>query len=271
MTAAPNVCLVALEHRHDEFLDDLLAGARAFCPDADVVLYDSGGDDEPSPVAAKYDVPTLPVSRPLHYAKVTPFFFDVFEWAAGRDYDYLVNLESDLAFVKPGFEAFLGRVMPGVDHLAPRFARRTPKTSKWRPYRSLKPELPELFGILGLDHTNECFSPAQVFSKRYVETLVGSPVYQRLRRFVDDNQQPDRSFTLQEVLLPTLPDALGLTVRDYPAAAVAMNRYRPYHARAAIQRALETPDVHFVHPVRRDAGHPARQLVRELLHPGGTR
>lgn len=270
MTAAPKVCLIALEHRHDEFLDDLLAGVREFCPDADLVLYDSSDYDAPSP-AAGYDVPTLPVSKPLQYAKVTPFFFDVFEWAAGRDYDYLVNLESDLAFVKPGFIEFLGRTMPGVDHLAPRFTRRTPKTSRWRPYHGLRPELPELFDILGIDYTNGCFSPAQVFSKRYINTLVGSPLYPRLRRFVEDNQHPDRSFTLQEVLLPTLPDVLGLTVRDYPADAVAMNRYRPYHARAAIRRAIEKPEVFFVHPVRRDSGHPSRQLVRGLLRPRGTR
>jgi hypothetical protein len=270
MTAKARICLVALDHRHDDYLDDLFSGARAFCPDADLVLYDSSGSGRASPVAKRHDVPVLPISRHLEYAKVTTFFFDVFEWAADRSYDYLVNLETDMAFVRSGFEDFLGRVMAGVDHLAPRFGRRTPKTSRWRPYRTLKPELPELFEILGIDYTNECFSPAQVFSRRYVDTLLASPFYPRLRQFVADNRQTGRSFTLQEVLLPTLPDVLGLTVRDYPADAVAMNRYRPYHARAAIERARKRPGVHLVHPVRRDAAHPARQLVRELVDSGGT-
>jgi hypothetical protein len=270
MTTTPNVCLVVLDHRLDEYLDDLLSGARTFCPDADLVLYDSSGHTKPSPSAAKQDVLRLPVSQRLEYAKVTAFFFDVFEWAAGRDYDYLVNIETDLAFVQAGFTSFLGSAMAGADYLAPRFARRTKRTSRWRPYRSLKPELPELLDILGVDYTNECFSPAQVFSMRYVEALLGSSIYPRLRRFVDANREPGRSHTLQEVLLPTLPDVLGLTAAPYPTAAAAMNRYRPYHARTAIELARQRPDVYLVHPIRRDSDHPARRRVRELIETGGA-
>jgi hypothetical protein len=206
----------------------------------------------------------------LEYAKVTPFFFDVFEWAVHQNYEYIVNVESDMAFIGPGFGQFLAEFMPGVDHLAPGFSRRTPPTSRWRPYRSLRPELAELLAILGTDFTNRCFSPGQVFSARYFTALLESPIYPALRAFVERNQLPGRSFTLQEVLLPTLPDVLGLTVQDYPAHMSRFNRYRPYHARASVEEASQRANIHFVHPVRRDENHPARQFVRALLTEQGA-
>lgn len=262
----PRLCFVALSHEDDEYLADLVGGLRRFCPEADVVWYDSGRavNGERRNDSGRAGVPRLPVSRPLDYAKVTPFFLDMFEWAAEQPYELVVNLESDMAFIRPGFGSFLAQVMQNLDYLAPAFGRATPQTSKWRPYRSLRSELPELFGILGVQSTNQCFSPGQVFSRRYIETLLASPIYPEVRKFVERNQLPDRSFSLQEVLLPTVADALDLAVDAYPAEATRFNRYRPYHASKSVKTATTRPNVYFVHPVRRDHHHPARQLVRAL-------
>ncbi|MFE9098031.1 hypothetical protein [Streptomyces sp. NPDC007264] len=267
------LCFVVLDHAPDEYFEDLVRGIRRFCPGADVHWYDSGPAGLPAP-RPTVDVPRLECSRPLAYAKVTPFFFDMLEWAADRGYDYVVNAESDMAFLNDGFEDFLSSAMADSDYLAPRFARKTPRTSRWRPYRSLRPELPELFDILGTDCTNEAFSPGQVFTPRYVHALLDSPWYPRLREFVARNQEPGRSFTLQEVLLPTLVDVLGLRAADYPAHMTACNRYRPYHAASSVAHAHRRGDVPFVHPVRRDAAHPARRFVRALYdapHRGSDR
>ncbi|MEV5600306.1 hypothetical protein AB0L33_02560 [Streptomyces sp. NPDC052299] len=260
---AGRLCFVVLDHAPDEYVDDLVRGIRRFCPAADIYWYDSG----PAGAVgrrAPVDVERMECSRPLLYAKVTPFFFDMLEWAADRDYDYVVNVESDMAFINEGFEDFLASAMADNDYLAPRFARKTPNTSRWRPYRSLRPELPDLLDVLGMDYTNEAFSPGQVFTPRYIHTLLDSPWYPRLREFVARNQEPGRSFTLQEVLLPTLVDALGLRGSDYPAHMTAFNRYRPYHAASSVAKAHQRGDVPFVHPVRRDAEHAARRFVRAL-------
>ncbi|MCX4763828.1 hypothetical protein OG562_23235 [Streptomyces sp. NBC_01275] len=263
---AARLCFVVLDHAPDDYFDDLVRGIRRFCPGADLHWYDSSPADRPA-APPTTGVPRLECSRPLTYAKVTPYFFDMLEWAADRDYDHVVNVESDMAFVNAGFEEFLATAMAELDYMAPRFARKTPKTSRWRPYRSLRPELPELFDILGIDHTNEAFSPGQVFSRRYVQTLLAAPWYPRLRAFVERNQEPGRSFTLQEVLLPTLADVLDLRAADYPAHMTACNRYRPYHAASSVARARRRGDVPFVHPVRRDGEHEARRFVRALYDP----
>lgn len=257
------MCVVILDHRNDIYLQDLIDGIRTFCPGADIAWYNSG-DKAVAPHSAGAAVPLLPCSRPLRYAKVTPFFLDMFEWAAGQPHEYFVNAESDMAFVQPGYERFVAESMRAADYLAPGYELATPRTSRWRPYRSLRRELPELLTLLSMDHTNRCFSPGQVFSARYVERVLTSPNYDDLRAFVERNQGPDRSFSLQEVLLPTLAEALGLRVRGYPAHLASLNRYRPYHAATSVSRARRTPNAYFVHPIRRDEAHGARQLVRRL-------
>lgn len=260
------ICVVIVDHRHDVFLTDLVEGLTAFAPEVNIAIYNSGDPItlRSHPAYASLDV--LPAGRTLAYAKVTPFFFDMFEWAADQSYDYIVNAETDMAWIKPGFEEFVASAMNGYDYMAPAFRRDTLRTSRWRPYRSLKPELPELLALLGRQTTHQAFSPAQVFSTKYIHSVLDSAIYDDLRRFVERNQAPDRSFSLQEILLPTLADVLGLAARDYPAHLASVNRYRPYHAAASVERAATgIPDAYFVHPVRRDDGDPARIAARRLI------
>jgi hypothetical protein len=252
-------CFIVIDHTGDQYFDDVVEGIRTFCPDAGLVWYDSGAARSSSGAP-----PRLAASRPLAYAKITPFFFDLFEWAVDQPYDYVVNIESDLALIADGFEQFVATAMRDLDYMAPLFRRGTAATSRWRPFHSLRPELPELRGILGTSTTNQAFSPAQIFSTRYVNELLSSRFYPELRAFVERNQAPGRSFTLQEVLLPTLADVLGLAAAGYPEQVAAYNRYRPYHSVQSVRAAQRRGDVHLVHPVRRDSHHPARQFVRSL-------
>jgi hypothetical protein len=255
------LCLVVLDHRNDGFLGDLVASARAFCPEADVAWYDSGTESgDPPPELFR-----LGASRPLGYARVMPFFLDMLEWAAGGEYDYVVNLETDMAIVRPGFEAFVEASLRDADHLAPRLRRDTAPTSRWRPYRSLRAELPELAEMLCVDSIDGCFSPGQAFSRRYAQALVSSDMYGRLRDFVLSNESRGASYSLQEILMPTLAKALGLRTVEYPPEADRYNRYRPYHAAPSIGRALQTRGVHLVHPIRRDWDDPARRTVHRRL------
>jgi hypothetical protein len=259
------ICVVIADHRHDVFLTDLVDGLRAFAPEVGIAVYNTGDPLTLRSHPAYVNLEVLPAARTLDYAKVTPFFFDMFEWAVGQPYDYIVNAETDMAWIKPGFEGFVTSAMSGCDYMAPAFRRDTPRTSRWRPYRSLKPELPELLALLGRQTTHQAFSPAQVFSAKYIRSVLDSAIYGDLREFVERNQAPDRSFSLQEVLLPTLADVLGLAARDYPPHLASVNRYRPHHAAASVERAAGIPDAYFVHPVRRDDSDPARIAVRRLI------
>ena len=248
-----------LAHDDEDSLRDLVVNVRHFCPEAQLVLYNSGLDPE---LGACLGLEAFPAPRRLIYTKVTPFFLDLFEWAVseGRSFDYLVNLETDMLFIRKGFACFLAEVMKESDYMAPWFRRHTAKMSKWRPIRSLRPELRDWYRLFGFEHTHRGFSPGQVFSRAYVETLVSHPAYPEIRRLVGQN----RSYSLQEVLVPTLVDFLGMRGRSYPTELDPVNRYRPYQAVSGVRRALALSDAYFIHPVRRAPADPSRTYIRAL-------
>jgi hypothetical protein len=248
-----------LAHEDENSLRDLVKNVRHFCPEAHLVLYNSGSD---SGLGAHLGLETFPSARRLIYAKVTPFFLDLFEWSVseGRSFDYLINLETDMLFIRKGFAGFLAEVMEESDYMAPWFRRHTAKRSRWRPIRSLRPELRDWYRLVGFEHTHRGFSPGQVFSRPYIEKLVSHPAYPEIRRLVGQN----RSYSLQEVLFPTLVDFLGMRGRSYPAELDPVNRYRPYQAVSGVRRALALPDAYFIHPVRRTPEDPSRAYIRAL-------
>jgi hypothetical protein len=255
-----------LAHEDEDSLRDLVENVRCFCPEADLVLYNSGADAK---LGAHLGLEAFPAPRRLTYAKVTPFFLDLFEWAVskGCTFDYLVNLETDMLFIRKGFARFLAEAMEESDYMTPWLRRQTAKTSKWRPIRSLRPELRDWYRLFGFEHTHRGFSPGQVFSRAYIEKLVSHPAYPEIRRLVEQN----RSYSLQEVLFPTLIDFLGMRGRSYPAELAPVNRYRPYQAVSGVRRALALPDAFFVHPVRRVKENPSRAYIRALtLQSPGT-
>ncbi|MET9080795.1 pentapeptide repeat-containing protein [Streptomyces sp. NPDC004237] len=244
----------------DEALEDLVLSLRMFCPGADVAWYNSG-----PPKDTPFGMHTVTPCRPLKYRKVAPAFFDMFEWALDAGYDRVVNVETDLAFIRPGFLTFLDDYMQGADYLGPGLRREIPAISLWPAYRTLAGEREELSSILGMSHMNRGFSPAQVFGRGYISAVLSSDRYPSLRAFVERNQQPQRSITLQELLLPSLADSVGVTSRPYPAHLGQFNRYRPYQAPIDVEQALSTSDAFFVHPIRRHREDPVRSYVRGLV------
>ncbi|GGY15978.1 hypothetical protein GCM10010384_22410 [Streptomyces djakartensis] len=253
-------CFVIISHTVDDAFEDLVLGLRAFCPGADVAWYNSG-----PPMETPFDLRLVTPARPLKYMKITPAFFDIFEWALNEGYDRIVNVETDLAFIRPGFLDFLDSYMQEADYLAPGLRRNIPSVSLWPAYRTLAGEREKLASILGTSHVHRGFSPAQVFSRGYISAVLSSDSYARLRAFVEQNQQPERSLTLQELILPSLADSVGVPSRSYPAHLGRFNRFRPYQAPIDLKHALNAPDAFFIHPVRRDSEDPVRSFVRGLV------
>lgn len=251
--------MVILAHGDKASLADLVKNARHFCPNSRLMLYNSGTDQS---IGKGLDLEILQISRQQLYAKITPFFFDVFEWLVenGVTYDYVINLETDMLFIRHGYEEWVISEMFAYDYMAPNLVKFVSPKSKWRPYKSLRPELSNWYNFFGFKYVHGAFSPAQVFSQRYIESMVKHKQYQELKRLIADNN----SYTLQEILFPTLPDALDLSAKSYPAELKQIIRYRPYQAISGVKRALNTPGAYFVHPIRRDPEDSARLLIHSL-------
>lgn len=253
------IVFVILAHDDKPSLQQFVDNIRFYCPHADLVLYNSGDDLS---LGTDLSVTLFPNPRRLYYAKVVRFFFDVFDWLykSNIQYDYFINLETDMLFIRKGFEKFIEEQMQGIDYLGPDYQQFTSNKSRWRPIRSLRPELPQWYNLLGFKYTHRAFSPAQVFSKNYIDTLLSHPSYTEILRLIEEVNQ---SYTLQEVLLPTLPDFLNLKARSYPHSLKSINRYRPYQGVPGIKRAFSISDAYFVHPVRREMDNDARVLIQK--------
>ena len=253
------IIMVILAHDDPDSLFDLIENTRHFCPSSRLMLYNSGIDHS---LGKGLDLDILPISRQQLYAKITSFFFDVFEWLVKNDvtYDYVINLETDMLFIRHGYEEWVASEMSGYDYMAPNLVKFVSPRSKWRPYKSLRPELSNWYDFFGFKYVHGAFSPAQIFSQRYVESMVKHKQYPELRRLIAEN----KSYTLQEILFPTLPDTFALAMKSYPSELKPIIRYRPYQAVSGIRRAINTPQAYFVHPVRRELNNAARILIHSL-------
>lgn len=251
--------LVILAHDKPEILEGMIRNIRHFCPNFDVLLY-NGGDDPA--LGENLDVVRIQPSRRLYYARIIHFFFDTFEWLAlnNLNYDYVTNIDSDVLFIRSGFDSFLDSFMGNADYLAQKFNRYTPYKSTWRPFHSLKPELTDWYQLFEFEYTNQAFNPGQTFSAKYIDKLLNFHKYGELKKLIKKNQ----SYTLHEVLFPTLVDVLSLSAKAYPHNLDPINRWRPYQAVSGITRALLTPDAYFVHPVPMYIDNKARRLVYSL-------
>ncbi len=254
-----NIAMVVLAHDNRESLSEFVVNVRRFCPNVSLFLYNSGADNA---LGNGLDIEMIPSPRHLEYAKITLFFLDVFEWLLNQShrFEVFINAETDMLFVRRGYERFVSAEMRRCDYMAPLFSRRTSPKSRWRPYRSLRPELPDWFKIWGFEYTNRAFSPAQVFSRTYISRLLNHDKYSRIRQLARENQ----SFTLQEVLFPTLVDFLKLTGKCYPDGMEPIIRYRPFQAVTGVRRAVAMPNAYLVHPVRRNPDDPARRFIASL-------
>ena len=258
--AGLSTCFVVVSDVVDDAFEDLVLSIAAFCPGADIAWYNSGQRRD-----VPCDLERVVPDRPLKQRRITPAFFDVFEWAGDRDYDCVVNVETDLAFIKPGFLDFVDARLRDVDYLATGLRYRVPRISMWPPYRSLGEGRAELAEILGIDHFNRAFGSVQVFGRGYVRALLSSDRYPAVRAFVERNHRPERSSSLHELLLPTLADSLGVRSGSFPDQTSVFNRFRPHQSELDLSAARSAADVYFVNPIRRGAADPVRRSVRELV------
>jgi len=252
--------MVILAHEDPDALADVVRNIRHFCPHADLLFYNSGPD--PS-LGEGLDLPVIPNSNQQTYENLTPYYLDVFEWLINSSisFDYFVHLESDMLFIDHGFENWLVSAMEGYDFMASHLSK-FHKMKQHYPYKTIRPELPNWYKLFGFEYVHWGFNPGYVFSRKYVESIVNFKDLPTLREMVENS----KAFALQEILLPTFTDVLGLEGRPYPRRGNRRsNRFRPYIKVWAIRAALKNPQIFFVHPVSRKVNNKARVYIRNLI------
>ncbi|XEC93656.1 hypothetical protein AB6A23_20190 [Paenibacillus tarimensis] len=259
------ICFAILAHEDEEVLIAQIENVRRYNPDSKIVVYNGGENPD---FARSLDVPICPYSRPIAYGNLTPFFLDVMRWLeeTNADYEFLVNLDHDMLFIKPGFEQFLQAMMQGYDVMGPHFQiHNTPYDyPDYGPGITMWTEWHRWRTFFGADYLARYFNPGQVFRRQIVKRLISALDIGE----VEEIWSSAYVFALEEMLFVTAAMQSGAKCRDYPwdfDESLQFVRHLGNVTNDEISKAQALKHYYWIHPVKGDS---LRETDRWLLGSG---
>lgn len=252
------ICFALLVHNRREIVIDLLDNLRYYCPNSSIVLFNGGDDPE---LCEGLGYPVCPTSRKLVYGVTAVYMLEVMKWLedTGEEYDYLINLDSDVFFLKKGYESFIIDEMKDKDYMG--VGNKVPDDDFYC-LLQLRHEKRMWEPLLGKEPYIESFNVGQVYSRTLVQRILSSEQYRLLHK----NLLKTQSFGVDELVYATLVDRLGIQVHSYPKEMTAIIRYRPHFPLDEVIHYLnKKPHAHLLHPLYRRMKDEARVAIRELM------
>lgn len=253
------ICFFIPVHEKRESIIDLIENIRYFCPHVSVVLYRSGTDLK---LCDGLGYPVCPTSHPLKWGSTLIWcFLEVMEWLEdiGYEYDYLMNIDSDVLFINKGMEKFIISEMKGYEYMVSEL--RIPD-HRWYPGTRMKPVFHLWQPFFNMNYFLAGFGP-QLFSRTFIRRILNLNQWDEMKKMV--RQTEKEVFALEEILFPTLAESLRVKSKPYSVQAGQWIRYRPYFTKKEVIHAVTHKDCYLIHPVQRDMDDPARTFVRSLL------
>lgn len=244
------ICFALLAHQDEEALLDQIQNIRKYTrPDAKIVLYNGGSNGSfGKEICAHHQVQYCPYSRPLMPGKTGRFFYDVMRWLeeTQEEYEYLVYTESDVMFIKHGFERLLNELMDGYDCLVYPSYKEIPLPMHRFPASTMRREWHRWKSFFQKDFFCGTFNPMQVYRHSIVKKMLDGLNTSLLENLFARTEV----FALGEMLYLTLAVHADGQVRDYPSAHIEYLRHSPPIFLEDVILARQKPDVLFVHPVK---------------------
>ena len=251
------ICFAILAHENEEVLKNQIKNIKHFNPGCKVILYNGGVDPT---FGLKSNIPICPKSRPLTKDKLGRFFLDVMTWLeeTKEDYDYLVNLDSDVMFVKKGYEDFLDEQMQGYDLMGINMGiQRSPMDAPhWLPGMNMWSEWAIWQPFFGTDYFCGSLNSMQVYRKEIVSKMLKNLDTVKLETLF----QITTVYALEEILYATLAVRSGGRHKPYPSESAAYVEWSPLSIEQ-VETAQKEENVYFVHPIDRTMDNPARQWL----------
>ncbi|MGE6489806.1 glycosyltransferase family 4 protein [Paenisporosarcina sp. NPDC076898] len=255
------ICFAILAHENEKVLINQIKNIKYYNPGCKVVLYNGGKD---STFALNANIPICPKSRPLKKERLGRFFLDIMTWLEERkeEYDYLVNLDSDVMFTKRGYEEYLNEHMEGYDCMGINMGiQHSPSDAPhWFPGLNMWNEWASWQPFFGTDYFCGCLNSMQVYRHEIVtKLLVDLDILKLETLFVSSE-----IYALEEMLYATLAVRCGGKHRPYPSECAEFVGWIPLTVKQ-IHLAQTKRNVYFVHPIDRRIDDPARQCLTEQL------
>lgn len=257
----PKLIIAILAHNKEDVLAEQINNIRHFVPEAAIVLYNGGSDHN---FGKNLSIPICPYSRPLKYNYLTRYLWDIMKWVreSGIQYEYLMNIDNDVLFIKPGFGDFVDRVMQDYDGMGWRLKSSSSQKGKQPHFRlqAMWKEWPLWKPIFRNKKLLWTFNPGQIYRRALVENMLSSvepaKIEQKFRR--------TRVTALEEMFFVTLAYSRGARLRAYPhnnnfRSAV---RWGKQIRSSEILSVLSQKPYYWVHPVKKTR---LIELNRQLL------
>lgn len=253
------ICFAILAHENEHILAQQVRNISDCNPGSRIVLYNSSGNPHFGRSIANLLI--CPYSRgPLAWGRTGRVLMDISAWLRETDmeYDYLVYIDSDVLFVRTGFEQFLDKVMLGYDCMGVNLHQEyapgawIPGQGMWREWHVWQP-------FFGTDYLCGIFANGQVYRRDLFHRMYDGVDKSWLERLIMSTEV----VALEEILHPTLAVRCGARFRDYPVPAASFIRQEPIMSTAEAKTAQRMSNVFFMHPIRRMAGDPARRWIMD--------
>lgn len=246
------ICFALLAHENEEVLSEQIKNIRYFNPNSKIVLYNGGKDKQ---FGTSQGIPICPYSQPLRWENITPFLFNVMRWLEEikEEYDFLVNLDHDMLFIKHGFEQFLIETMSYHDcmgtyiqvHYSSNDNRSWwPGVTMWREWHNWK-------NFFQTSYFYSYFNPGQVYRHSIVKCMISGININKL----ESSWSNTNVRSLEEMLYITLAISRGARYREYPWSYDEGKSFvidRGLISIDKIKEAMAKPNFYWVHPVKGD-------------------
>lgn len=255
------ICFAILAHENEEVLINQIKNIKYFNPRCKIILYNGGMDPT---FGLKSNIPICPKSRPLKKEKLGRFFLDIMTWLeeTKEEYDYLVNLDSDVMFIKRGYEEYLNEHMQGYDCMGINMGiQRSPRDAPhWVPGMNMWSEWAKWQPFFGTDYFCGTLNSMQVYRNEIVTKLLENLDIVKLETLF----QVTEVYALEEILYATLAVRCGGKHRSYPSECAEFVGWVPLSIEQ-LDTALKKKDVYFVHPIDRTMDNPSRQWLTKKM------
>ncbi|MEI7028203.1 hypothetical protein WBG83_21275 [Paenibacillus sp. y28] len=239
-----------MAHDNESMLAEQIKNLRHYVPNAKITLYNGGTNPG---FGQKHGIPICPYSRPLQYGKLGRYVWDMMTWLqeTKADYKYFINLDSDVLFIKPGFEAFIDEMMEGFDCMGAHMqVQHSPQDNpQFYPGMTLWKEWPKWQPFFQTDYFARYFNPVQIYRHSMVERIVAETDRSRLEHLL----QVTDTFAMEEMLYATLAMKYGGSCREYPWDYTESLQYvrtvQPITAQE-MKAAKSQPHYYWIHPVK---------------------
>jgi hypothetical protein len=256
------ICFTILAHENEEALAAQIENIRKFNPNCHITVYNGGSN---SRFAQTLNVEICPYSRPVAYGNLTHYLLDVMKWLeeCGMEYDYLVNLDHDVLFIKEGFGQFVEESMRGYDCMGVHFLVQNtphdypefgPGLQMWREWHRWQP-------FFQTEYFLRFFNPGQIYRPQIIKRMLAAIDMEQLENLLSSNQV----FALEEMFFPTLAVKCGAKIRGYPwdyEESLEFVRHQGNITAIQVHNAWKKQNYFWIHPVK---GHHLKHLSEWII------